>query len=542
MEARLLSFVLALTLIAWPAWTKAEEPEVYDLVIYGATAGGVVAGIEARSLGKSVVVLEPGDHIGGMTTGGLSWSDFGNASSIGGRAREFYGKIQKHYEQPEAWTSQSPESYRPFKPGQPMMIAFEPKVALDILTRWARKSELQIRLGERLDPDSVVKDGPRIVSMNTTSGQKFSGRMFLDCTYEGDLMAAAGVSYAVGREARSEYDEQLAGVLPPKSSYKQPKRFFGPEVSGLGENNAWLFGIQTDEPGEIGAGDKKIQAYNYRMCLTDDPDNLVPIEKPDGYEVRRYELLARWIAANKPTSLRNFLKMDALPNRKFDINDGCPFSTDYIGANWDYPDGSPERRAEIIADHRLYTQGLFWFLGNDPRVPGTVRDQMKRLGLPRDEFTTTGHWPHQLYIREARRMIGRHVLTQQDCQKTRGKPDTIGLGSYGVDSHHIQRFIKPDGTVENEGNFLVGHMTYEIPYRSITPKAEECTNLLVPVCVSSTHVAFGSVRMEPVFMILGQSAAAAASLAIDESTSVQDVSVPALQEMLLKRGQRLGLQ
>jgi FAD-dependent oxidoreductase family protein len=533
------SFLLISVCVLCSLIIECTSPEkYYDIVIYGGTSSGVIAAVQAARMGKTVALVEPGRHLGGLTSGGLGRTDYGHQETIGGLARTFYEKAGRYYQQEIAWD-------------------FEPHVAEKVfndMVREAGPGKLEVILEQRLLFDArrgVQRKGAGIEAIVTESGRRFGGRVFIDATYEGDLMALAGVSYHLGREARDTYGETLAGVLEPgKGSYFQPKQFFPPEVDPFlipGEPGSGLLpGIQGAGLDKPGAGDRKIQAYNFRVCLTTDPDNRIPFTEPAGYEPLRYELLARWIAAVPNLQLRSkgknkgILKIDSMPNQKTDINDGCPASTDYIGANWEYPEGDYETRDSIIQQHVDYTKGLLWFLASDPRVPGHIRFEMQKYGYPKDEYIDNGHFSHQLYIREARRMAGGYVMIQQDCQENRRKKDSIGLGSYGVDSHHLQRVVL-DGRVVNEGNFLASHISYEIPYRSITPLPGECENLLVPVCLSSSHIAFGSIRMEPVFMILGQSAATAACLAIKSGVSVQNVDYAALRSRLATDNQVLRL-
>jgi len=411
----------------------------------------------------------------------------------------------------------------------------------------------------RLDrAHGVRKQDGRIVAITMLSGQTYQGAMFIDATYEGDLMAAAEVSYHVGREAGSVYGEQWNGIqvgvlhhrhwfMKPVDPYVVP----GDPASGL------LPRVSSDDPGEKGAGDRRIQAYCFRMCLTDLPENRVPFPKPDGYDPQQYELLLRVFPFPKPDGYdpqqyelllrvfatgwrETFNKFDPIPNRKTDTNNHGPFSTDNIGYNYDYPEASYERRRQIITEHELYQKGLMHFIANDPRVPAEVREKMSAWGLARDEFGDNGHWPHQIYVREARRMIGQYVMTEHDALGTRDVPLPVGMGSYTMDSHNVQRYVKPDGFVQNEGDIGVSPpRPYRIAYGALCPKKAECQNLLVPVCVSSSHIAFGTIRMEPVFMILGQSAATAVVQAIDDRCAVQDVDYDKLRSRLLRDDQRL---
>jgi len=387
----------------------------------------------------------------------------------------------------------------------------------------------------------VAMKGGRIVSIRTLGGKTYTAKMFIDATYEGDLMAAAGVDYHVGRESMDTYGEKWAGVqtgvLHHRHHFGVLKTPISPYVVPGDPRSGVLPRISTEPPGEYGSGDKKVQAYCFRMCLTQVAENRVPFPKPAGYDPKEYELLLRIFDAGWRET---FDKFDPIPNAKTDTNNHGPFSTDNIGRNWDYPEASYARRREIIQEHVNYQQGWLYFIANDPRVPRDVQQEFAKWGLAKDEFTDNGHWPHQLYVREARRMIGRYVMTENELLKRRPTPEPVGMGSYGIDSHNIQRYITPEGYVQNEGDIGVStEGPYQISYGSLVPKKGQAANLLVPVCLSSSHIAYGSIRMEPVFMILGQSAATAAALAIDSGAAVQDVPYEKLRERLLKDGQVL---
>jgi hypothetical protein len=422
------------------------------------------------------------------------------------------------------------------------MWIFEPHAAEKVFEDLVREHQIPVLRDEWLDrAKGVKKTGARITAITTLSGKTYAGKMFLDATYEGDLMAAAGIDYHVGRESRAQYGEELngvqTGVLHHRHHFGVLKEKVSPYVVPGDPKSGILPRINPDHPGEFGAADKKLQAYCFRMCLTDDPSNRVPFAKPAGYDASQYELLLRIYAAGWTET---FGKFDPIPNRKTDTNNHGPFSTDNIGMNYDYPDASYARRREIIREHETYQQGWLYFIANDPRVPADVREKMSRWGLAKDEFKDNGNWPHQIYVREARRMIGAYVMTENELLKRRPTPESVGMGSYAMDSHNVQRYITPEGYVQNEGDIGVSTKgPYAIAYGSLTPKKAQCENLLVPVCVSSTHIAYGSIRMEPVFMILGQSAATAAVMAIDAKIAVQDVPYAALRTRLLADGQVL---
>lgn len=522
--------------------------ETYDVVVYGGTSAGVIAAVQAKKMGKSVVIVGPDVHLGGLSSGGLGYTDTGNKAVIGGLARNFYHRVWVEYQKPETWKWQQTEAFGNKGQGtvamdkdERTMWIFEPSVAGKVFEDYVKEFGLTVLRDEWLDRAKGVRvaDG-RIAEITMLSGKKFAGKMFIDATYEGDLLAAAGVSYHVGREANYAYGEEWNGnqvgilhhghhfgaVKKPISAYKVP----GDPASGL------LPRISSEPPGVRGEGDKRVQAYCYRWCATDHPDNRIPFPKPADYDASQYELLVRVLDAGWR---QTFHKFDLLPNRKTDTNNHGPFSFDNIGMNYDYPEASYERRKEILAEHRTYQQGLLWFLANDPRVPADVREEANRWGLPKDEFKDNGHWPHQIYVREARRMVGAFVMTENELTKKKPTPDSVGMGSYTIDSHNVRRYVTPEGNVQNEGDIGVPISPYSIAYGSLVPKRGEIANLFAPVACSATHIAYGSIRMEPVFMILGQSAATAAALAIDGNLAVQDVPYATLRARLLADGQVL---
>lgn len=520
-----------------------------DVIIYGGTAAAVTAAVEVSQSGKSVLIVSPDTHLGGLTSGGLGWTDTGRKETIGGLARNFYHRVYSHYQQDSAWRWMDRKEYGNTGQGTPAidgdmrtMWIFEPHVAEQVFEELVAENHIRVYRGEWLNREEGVKtENGRIVSISTLSGKTFRGKMYMDATYEGDLMAAAGVSYRVGREASSEYNEKWNGVQTgvfhhrhhfkvlskPIDAYKVP----GDPSSGL------LPRISEEPPGEKGAADNRIQAYCFRVCMTNHPDNRIPFPEPANYDPSQYELLVRIFDAGWREW---FDKFDAIPNKKTDTNNHGPFSSDNIGMNYGYPEGSYAEREEIIKEHESYQKGLLYFVANDPRVPEAIRTEMQQWGLAADEFTDNGNWPRQIYVREARRMKGRFVMTENELLKRSPTPESVGMGSYTIDSHNVQRYVTAEGYVHNEGDIGVGLPgPYEISYGSLIPVKEECTNLLVPVCVSASHIAFGSIRMEPVFMILGQSAAVAACMAIDDGIAVQDVEYEKLQQLLLERGQVL---
>ncbi len=492
------------------------------VVVYGASAGGVVAAVSAAREGKSVILVAPGRHVGGMVSGGLGATDFGNRAAIGGVSREFFRRVLDHYT--EKYGPSSPQ-VKDCSDG----FLFEPHVAEAIFHQMLVESRAEIVFNSPID--KIARDGARIVSITTVHGDEFAGSMFIDASYEGDLMAAAGVSNRIGREGIQEFGESIAGVQKHSPAHQWPVA-----VPAFGFDGKPLPGIQDSPVALPGSADRKIQAYNYRLCMTDRKENQVPFPKPEGYDPARYELLFRYLARKPNLKVGQLMNPVRLPNGKTDTNNNGPFSTDHIGANWDYPEGDTLTRIRVEKDHVAYVQGFLYFLANDPRVPQPLHDEMNQWGLAKDEFLDTDHWPHQFYVREARRMVGAYFMTQDDIMTNRAKGDSVGLGSYNTDSHHVQRLVQGDGSVLNEGDFQVRVRPYAIPYRSLVPKPEECSNLLVPVCMSASHVAYGTIRMEPVYMILGQASGVAASLAIDQKTPVQALLFPTLKAKLVEQG------
>jgi hypothetical protein len=502
------------------------EPDVdADVVVYGATATGLAAAIQASTMGMKVVVVEASPHVGGMTTGGLSSSDVGKAWSIGGIASRFYSRVGQKYGSDER------------------VFHFEPKVAAAVFDEWLREAGVEVMTREPLDLSAgVMTTDGRIAFIRSVSGRVFRGRMFVDASFEGDVMALAGVSYTVGREPESRYGESLAGIRrgdrKPRPHYTQgdkdhftttvdPYVKAGDPASGL---LPWV--TRVDFATFVnGVGDKGVQAYNYRLCVTDDPANRIPFEKPEGYRELDHELLIRVFESG---DIRLPILIHELPNRKFDWNSMHAVGTDLPGSSWAYPEANHEERRLIAAEHALYAKGVMWTLAFHPRVPESIRSVVSRHGWCRDEFTATGGFPPQLYVREGRRMLSDAVVTQGVCMGKEPCDDPVALGSFGLDSHAVRYFVNEDGHVHREGVFwLVPPKPYGISWRAIRPKRGECTNLLVPTCVSASHAAYGSLRMEPVYMALGQAAGAAAALAIRAGTAVQDVPYATLRERLL---------
>jgi hypothetical protein len=544
----------------------AGEAVSYDVVVYGGTSGGVTAAVAAARLGRRVVLIEPGRHLGGLTSGGLGATDIGKKESIGGLSREFYQRVKKHYANLAAWKYGRPEEFRSNQhdPKEDVMFYFEPHVAEKIYVELLREAKVEVVRGERLDLKAGVgKRGAEIESVAMESGRRFRGRVFIDATYEGDLMAKAGVKYLVGRESNTAFGETHNGNQPyllrrgqKVASAHDFRRAVDPYVRPGDPTSGLIFGVQPGGPGTEGQGDHRVQAYCYRLCLTNVPENRVPFSRPADYDPAKYELVARYLNSLQmlpefPTAgdiehsvLGNNLtrpeSVVMMPNRKSDSNNKDPVGFNLIAGNYEYPDADYATRERIIRDHVSWQKGLIWFFASDPRVPERYRAPMKDWGYPKDEFTDTGHWPHQLYVREARRMHGALVMTQRHCDGTLPVADSIGMGGYAMDSHNVRRYVDENGHVRTEGTIGLGvRQVYRIGYDAITPQRDQCTNLLVPVCLSATHVAYGSIRMEPVFMILGHSAGVAAAQAIAQRTAVQTIDRAQLRAQLLQQGQVL---
>lgn len=567
MRSLLINVLLVLSILT----SFGQKTKNYDVVIYGGTSAGIASAIQTSRMGKSVVIIEPSKRIGGLTTGGLGQTDIGNKHVVGGISREFYQNISKYYDNPDNWKWENKDDYMDSgqtrtEKGEDAMWTFEPSAALKVYYNMLSDEKVDIVYGERLNRESgvVTKDG-YIVSIEMENKSKYTGKMFIDATYEGDLMAAAGVSYSVGRESNSEFGETLNGVQANKVSHtlnwKVSKNAYNHNfIEGVdpyivkGDPNSGLlpYIVKGGKPGIDGHGNKGIQAYCFRMTLTDHPDNRIPFMKPSNYKEINYELLFRnYEAATGPIEeMYNYGDKlvpwinSSMPNRKTDTNNQKGFSTDFIGQNYDYPEASYKEREEIIKAHRDYQQGLMWSLAYHPRIPEKVRNIVSKWGTCKDEYDQGSNgWQNQLYIREARRMKSEYVMTQKNCEGIDVAEDPVGMGAYGMDSHHVSRYVDANGFVQNEGNVEAwGFDPYPISYKSIVPKKNECKNLLVPICVSATHIAFGSIRMEPVFMVLGQSAATAACLAIDQNKAIQDIDYNLLSAKLLKDKQVLKVE
>lgn len=499
-----------------PVLLNAQSVKSVDICIYGGSSAGVIAAYTASKMGKTVLLVEPGKRIGGLSSGGLGYTDIGNKFAVTGLSLDFYRRIGAHYGKFESWL-------------------FEPKVALSVFESYIQRGNIEVWY-ESLISDLTKTKGRiqeiQVINPNNPAAPERSiqAKVFLDCSYEADLMAKAGVSYIVGRESNSRYGETYNGVQVHK--YHQFPDGIDPYKIPATPESGLLWGISNAALAPVGSGDKLVQAYNYRICLTNQPENRIDITMPEDYQPERYELLVRFLQKTPSAKLGTILKMDLMPNYKTDINNNGPFSTDMIGENYEYPEADYKKRKVIEEKHTNYIKGLLYFIGNDARIPQSIREEMLVWGYPKDEYPESNHWTPQLYVRESRRMIGSYVMTQANCQGTEVVKDGVGMAAYTMDSHNTQRLVI-NGMVKNEGDVQIGGFgPYPISYRSLTPKITECENLLVPVCLSASHIAYGSIRMEPVFMVLGQSAAMAASIAIDNDVPVQKVNVPLLQKSL----------
>jgi FAD dependent oxidoreductase len=498
-------------------------PRDFDVVVYGGTAGGVIAAVSAAREGLKTALVEPTNHLGGMVSGGLGWTDYGKKEVIGGYALEFYYRVGLHY------------GMKRF--GNEVSWLHEPHVAEDIFRQMLNEAGVTVLNGQRLrEKSGVRKEGLAVREITMEDGSSFTAKIFIDSTYEGDLMAQTGITFTFGRESSQQYGESLGGVRE-----KTPLHQFLVNVSPHDAQHHLLPEISDEKPGPAGSADKKVQAYNFRMCLSEIAGNQTPFAKPEGYDPKRYELLVRLIEARtkaegKVPPLGSLMKIDRIPNGKSDVNNNGAFSTDYIGGSWDYPNATYAKRQQIWEAHKRYIAGFLFFMANDTRVPAELRSDLNKWGLCMDEFTDTGNWPRQLYIREARRMVGEYVAVQKDLQTELTKPDPIGMGSYNSDSHNLERVVDTDGFVRNEGDMQVAVKPYQIPYRSIVPKRGDVQNVLVPVCFSASHVAYSSMRMEPQYMIIGQAAGVAAKMAIAGRKSVQEIDTVALTARLRTQG------
>lgn len=520
-----------------------------DVVVYGATSAGVIAAVAAAKLGRSVALVESSRTIGGMTVSGLSATDIQLEAYCGGLAREFYHRLYCYYGDASSWhyctrgefTAHSPVLHA--SPAKiPIWHKFEPHVASRILIDLLREAGVRVVLDERLDlRQGVLKHGAKIVALTMESGTQVVGKVFVDATYEGDLLAKAGVRYVVGREANSVYGEEFNGIRPGLALRSDPFVRAGDPSAGL------LPGVAFAEPGPVGTADTRVQGYFFRLCLTDVPENRVPIAKPDGYDPRLYEGMARSLsrlfspyppAVYAGASAANqVLSLTPLPNRKVDLNTNAGSVTaDLIGASYNWPDGDYATRVKLWQKHATYTRGLLWFAANDPRMAPASRNEIARWGLAADEFSDTNFWPPHLYVREGRRMVSDYVMSEQHSRRGMSADDGIAVASYSIDCHCVSYYVGPSRELMSEGNLFTHSNPFAISYRAIRPRARECENLLVTCAISASHVAYSAIRMEPVFMMLGQAAGTAASIAATDQSTVQDVPYERLRAQLLRDG------
>lgn len=561
MIRHLISITLLITFTGCSTLTQSSKEVLEaDVVVYGDASVGVAAAVQAARMGKSVILVSQYGHLGGLTSSGLGFTDIGNRKILGGISREFYHRVYLHYKKPEAWVQQTFESFPKNGQGAPAFdnetqlgSVFEPKVAERIFDQMVEEAGVQLVYG-RLDlEDGADMNGQHITAISLEDGRKVAGKMFIDASYEGDLLPAAGVTYTVGREANADYGEASNGITLPVHSNNIPDGISPYNVIGDPSSGLLPYVNEYDEA-DVGKGDHRLQAYCYRLCLTDAPDNMVPIAKPEGYDEKDYEMLFRVLDIGHRGLWGAFYKFSAMPNRKTDSNNQGGVSMNKIGNNyselppehpdyWDWTTLSHEEREKVAERQKNWQLGLVWTLQNHPRVPEDVRKQYSGWGLPKDEFVDNNHWPYNLYVREGRRMISDFIMTEHQCRQNPDYPqvtDSVGKGAYTMDSHNVQR-VNWKGQLKNEGDIQMSlkGKPYPISYKSIVPAKGQCENLLVPWCLSSSHIAFGSIRMEPVGMILGQSAATAAVHAIEDGVSVQEVDYGKLRERLIQDDQRL---
>jgi hypothetical protein len=497
-----------------------------DVVVYGATPAGVCAAVGAAREGASVLLVEPSAHIGGVNTGGLCFSDSNQMWRVAlrGLFEEFHQRIEDDY------TARGVKLPYSVAEKDQKVWTYEPHVAARVTDAMLREAGVRVLSGQALS--GTEKEGARLKKFATAKGDRFSAKIFVDATYEGDLMAAAGVSWTIGREGRKEFGESLAGKQYPKKAMP---------ISGLDAEGKLLPLITTKDAGPDEDGDRNVMVYSFRLCITAKPENRVAFPEPAKYDPARFEAVRRYFAAEKKPIL--LWDLYPLPGEKADANNGIgkQFSMGIVGGGNAWCEADAAGRAKIWEEHRQYTLELYKFLTTDPAVPENLREQLAKYGLCKDEFAATDHWSPQLYVREGRRMRGAYLLTQADILATNTKPDTIAVASFPIDSHDCQRVARGDSEVINEGTIIPFRLNpaqragppYQVPFRAITPKSEDCTNLLVPVAISATHVAYCSIRVEPAWMTIGQSAGIAAALSAKNETDVQKLDYAALRTRLL---------
>ena len=539
MKKIVIVFILLWVTIYNGAVSAGSEENNFDICVYGESASGVIAAIQAARMGKNVLLISKNEHVGGLATSGLTATDMNRNDMVGGLALEFYQRVYDYYLNPAVWKNENRDdffvrsikrTYRGKNDDRKMQWVYESKVAERIMLDMLKEAGAKLWTNERLDlSKGVMKSGTQISKIILESGKTVRAKVFIDTSYEGDLLAKAGVSYTVGRESNETYNETLNGY---RINYTNGTDLtaIDPYVVEGDSSSGLLPYIDVNLPIKQGQADQRVQAYCYRVTLTDDPNNRVKVQKPKNYNPLWYEVLVRRIRLNPELTLQNIITLTPMPNRKTDTN-----HLDFFGASYDYAEADYEQRKTIEQRHRDYALGMLWLLEHDPRIPAHIRNEMKDWGLAKDEFEETGNFPYHIYVREARRMIGEYVMVEKNVTKENREDVThpIGVGSYALDCHYVSKVVDPEGKLRYEGTIFQPITPYSISYHAITPRKEECSNLLVPVCLSASHVAISSIRMEPVYMVLGQSAAVAASLAIDARQSVQDISYEHLEQKLL---------
>lgn len=541
-----LLFLFLLVLSSFIAPLSNKRVRSYDLCVYGETPAGITAAMQAARMGKSVLLVSTNDHVGGMATSGLTATDLNNYRIAGGITKEFYQKIYTHYLKADAWKAENRATY--FERSKKRTYSgkndslriqwvYESSVGEQIFREMLKEAGVDVLFKSPLDLEKkpVMKDR-KIQRIWLQTGVQIAARMFIDASYEGDLLHMAGISYKVGREPNSQYGETMNGIrLGPVVG--RDSLSIDPYIRPGDPSSGLLPFIDASLSAPEGSGDNRTQSYCYRMTLTDDDSNRIPINKPKNYQPLLYEFLARFISLHPGIQLHEIISFTPMPNKKTDTNQG-----NFVGMSYAWPQANHAERKKIALQHKEYILGLFWFLGNDTRVPITLREEMKRWGLPKDEYPATGNFPYQLYVREARRMVADYVMTEGNCTGAVSVQDPIAVATYPLDCHFVARVVDHDGKVRVEGSYGKQKATnYTISYRSIVPKSSEAINLLVPVCLSASHVAYSSIRMEPVYMVLGQSAGTAAAMALDQNLAVQDVDYGTLSTRLITDGQVLSL-
>lgn len=538
MNTRLFTFFLLVVGLAVRP-SAAEDSLSADVCIYGGTSAGVIAAVQAASLGKSVILLEPGRHLGGMSTEGLGSSDidnhrgFRNSPAVGGLAFEFYRRIAAHYGRKAEFEAMLAEGTK-----RPPLWRFEPHVAERVFDQWTGEVGVKVLKAHRLkENNGVEKNGARLMALHCENGAKVSARVFIDATYEGDLLAAAGVTFSVGREGNARYGETKNGIRTD-TTYSQIDRRIDPYVVPGDPASGLIAGVTGDELGEHGAPDESIQGFRFRTVLTKRPENRIPFAPPTGYDPAEFELLRRYLAAGG----RLAVPAANLPNEKCEPGVWHPLQSNLTGRNHLWNTSTYAEREAMLADSLRWQQALYWFLSSDSSVPAEVRRAWAQWGLCRDEFVDNNGWPRLFYVRNGRRMVSDFVLTEAHVRSVNPEPvvDPIALSWWPPDLHSARSIVK-DGAVWHEGAVFGGEdwIPFGIAYRSVVPRDVEAENLLTPTCPSSSYVAYGALRLEWTFMAIGQATGVAASMAIDGDTKVQAIPYASLASTLRSAGQVL---